>query len=360
MRRWLVCLLLTCLIPLDALAQAKTPLVIEAALDRQVIAPLLEAFKRTYPDIALTYHDRSTLEVDQRAREARPAPDVVISSAMPWQLARVNEGLAQPLNSNAARRWPKWAQWRNEVYGFTFEPIVTVYRLDLARYMIPPTTHAELYTILTTQQDLLRGRVTTYSPTRSGVGYTLFQQDARYSPRFWDLVAAMGAAKVSLEDTTQAMLDGLSKGKYWVGYNLLGSYAIRWAQTHPEVIVQVPNDYALVMMRMAFVHRDAPNPAAAKTFVNFLLSIDGQRILAGSTPLFSVLPEVIGPYTAQRLRDQVGERLYPIPINASLLAFVDPLRRDAFMARWNREISILDPQNTAQRHENRPSLQPGP
>ena len=341
--RWICCLLLACLMPLDALAQARTPLVVEAALDRQVIAPLLEAFERAYPDIALHYHDRSTLEVDRRAREVRPAPDVVISSAMPWQLARVNEGLAQPLVSPAARRWPQWAKWRKEVFGFTFEPIVTVYRLDLVRHMIPPTTHADLHTILTTHQDLLRGRVTTYSPGRSGVGYTLFQQDARYSPRFWDLVAAMGAAEVSLEDNTQAMLDGLTEGRYWVGYNLLGSYAMHWAQTHPEVIVQVPQDYALVMMRMAFVHRDAPHPMAAKAFVDFLLSVEGQRILAGSTPLFSVLPEVIGPYTAQRLRDQVGERLYPIPIDASLLAFVDPLRRDAFMARWNREIRILEP-----------------
>ncbi len=343
MPRWLVCLLLTCLMPLDALAQARTPLLVEAALDRQVVAPLLAAFERAHPDIALTYHDRSTLEVDRRAREVRPAPDVVISSAMPWQLARVNEGLARPLNSAEARRWPEWAQWRNEVFGFTFEPIVTVYRLDLARHMMPPATHADLHTLLSTQQELLRGRVTTYSPARSGVGYTLFQQDARYSPRFWDLVAAMGAAEVSLEDNTQAMLDGLSEGTYWVGYNLLGSYAMHWAQTHPEVIVQVPQDYALVMMRMAFIHREAPHPAAAEAFLNFLLGLEGQRILAGSTPLFSVLPEVIGPYTAQRLRDQVGERLYPIPINASLLAFVDPERRDAFMTRWHREIRILDP-----------------
>ncbi|MHB0774839.1 ABC transporter substrate-binding protein [Halomonas sp. WWR20] len=343
MRRWLAGLVLLGLMPFGALAQTGTPLVIEAALDRQVIAPLLKAFERAHPDIALEYHDRSTLEVDRHARKVRPAPDVVISSAMPWQLARVNEGLAQPPNSAAARHWPEWAKWRDEVFGFTFEPVVTVYRLDLVRHMIPPATHADLQTILTTQQELLHGRVTTYSPGRSGVGYTLFQQDARYSPRFWDLVAAMGAVEVSLEDNTQAMLDGLTDGKYWVGYNLLGSYAMHWAQDHPELIVQVPQDYALVMMRMAFVHRDAPHPVVAKAFVDFLLSVEGQRILAGSTPLFSVLPEVIGPYTAQRLRDQVGERLYPIPINASLLAFVDPLRRKAFMARWNREIRILEP-----------------
>ncbi|MGC3872573.1 ABC transporter substrate-binding protein [Halomonas sp. GXIMD04776] len=338
-RRFTFMLLL--LLPTPALA--KTPLVIEAALDRPVVEPLLEAFTRAHPEIELDYRDRSTLEVDRHARQMQPAPDVVISSAMPWQMNLVNDGLAQPLESDESRRWPAWAKWRNEVFGFTFEPIVTVYRLELARHMLPPTTHAALHRLLITRQDMLRGKVTTYSPSRSGVGYTLFQQDARYSPRFWDLVAALGAAEVELEESTRAMLEGLSGGKYWVGYNLLGSYAMQWAQTHPQLIVQVPQDYALVMMRMAFIHRDASHPGAARSFMNFLLGVDGQRLLAGSTPLFSVLPDVVGPYTAQRLRDQVGERLYPIPINASLLAFVDPLRRDAFIARWNREIRILEP-----------------
>ena len=53
-------------------------------------------------------------------------------------------------------------------------------------------------------------------------------------------------------------------------------------------------------------------------------------MLAGQTPLFSVRPDIVGPYTAARLRDQVGEQLYPIPLNASLLAFVDPPAARAF------------------------------
>ncbi|GHC23690.1 ABC transporter substrate-binding protein [Aidingimonas halophila] len=318
-------------------AGARTELVVDAALDREVVEPLLRAFEQAHPDIMLDFRDSSTLEVDERVAEADPAPDVVISSAMPWQMSRVNEGFAQPLVSSEAQDWPAWAKWRDEVFGFTFEPIVMAYRLDLTSFMKPPATHADLHTLLTEQRDLLRGRVTTYSPSRSGVGYTLFQQDARYTTRFWDLVTAMGSADVSLEESTRDMLKGISEGRYWLGYNLLGSYAMVWAQDHPEVIVQVPQDYSLVMMRMAFIHRDAPNPAAARVFLDFLLSGDGQRVIAGETPLFSVRPDVVGPYTAQRLRDQVGDRLYPIPIDASLLAFVDPLRRKAFMERWRRE-----------------------
>ncbi|WP_458525643.1 ABC transporter substrate-binding protein [Onishia taeanensis] len=330
------------LVPLWALAVSAraqaTPLVVEAALDYDVVAPLLEAFRSAHPEIDLEFNDRSTLTVDALVSEADPAPDVVISSAMPWQMARVNEGYAQRLDSPAARSWPAWAKWRNEVFGFTFEPIVMAYRLDLSKHMMPPQTHADLHTLLTTETTRLQGKVTTYSPLMSGVGYTLFQQDARYTPRFWDLVAGMGRVDARLENSTRAMLEGLSDGRYWLGYNLLGSYAMVWAQEHPEVIVQVPQDYSLVMMRMAFIHRDAPHPVAAAAFVDFLLGRAGQRVLAGQTPLFSVRPDIVGPYTAARLRDQVGDRLYPIPLNASLLAFVDPQRRDAFLARWRREL----------------------
>lgn len=337
-RLWLTTALVVCFFS-SSQGLAATPLVVEAALDRQVVAPLLAAFEQAHPGIELSYRDRSTLEVDALTAAAVPPPDVVISSAMPWQMNRVNQGYAQRLDSELADEWPEWAKWRNEVFGFTFEPIVMAYRLDLARHMLPPQTHADLHNLLSAERDTLQGKVTTYSPSKSGIGYTLFQQDARYTDRFWDLVTALGDADAHLESNTRSMLEGLSEGRYWLGYNLLGSYAMVWAQEHPEVIVQVPQDYALVVMRTGFIHRDAPHPRAAQAFMNFLLSRDGQRVLAAQTPLFSVRPDIVGPYTAQRLRDQVGDRLYPIPLNASVLAFVDPQRRDAFMARWQREFN---------------------
>ncbi|WP_106475731.1 ABC transporter substrate-binding protein [Phytohalomonas tamaricis] len=334
---------------LSAHACAATTLVINAALDRDVVAPLLDAFSHANPDIELIYHDGSTLEVERQLQAGtRQSADIVLSSAMPWQLAAVNANRAQALDIPEAAEWPAWAKWRDEVFGFTFEPIVIAYRLELAHAMRPPETHRDVLALLHAHRTLLRGRVTTYSPERSGVGYTLFQQDARYSPRFWDLVAALGAADVSLEATSRNMLEGLSAGRYWLGYNLLGSYALVWAREHPDIIVQVPSDYSLVLMRMAFVTRDAPHPEAARRFMAFLLGHAGQHVMAGQTPLFSVRPDVTGPYTAQRLRDQVGDHLYPIPIDASLLAFVDPLRRDAFMARWLRELKILDDGTTTQ------------
>lgn len=335
--RWalMACALLT------ALPAAATTLIVEAALDQDIFEPVLRAFQQANADIQIDYRDRSTIDVEQRARASDDPPDVVISSAMPWQVALSNDGLAQPLTTPEAQQWPQWAKWRNEVFGFTFEPIVIAYRLELAAAMPPPSTHRDLLDILTHYRQQLDGKVVSYSPYSSGIGDMLFQQDARYTPRMWDLVAAMGAANTDFRGTTRSMLEGLTAGRYWLGYNLLGSYALVWAQRHPEIIVQVPNDYSLVMMRTALIHRNARHVDAARRFVNFLLSKEGQFVMAGETPLFSVRPDVIGPYTAQRLRDEVGDHLYPIPVDATLLAFVDPLRRQSFLKRWNRELRIL-------------------
>ncbi|MEE3214136.1 MAG: hypothetical protein VX259_01140, partial [Pseudomonadota bacterium] len=87
----------------DSVPTVEDPLVISAALDLDVVEPLLEAFRDAYPEIPLSFIDRSTLEVDRSvvagsasadpSEESQPGgaewraewraepPDVVISSA---------------------------------------------------------------------------------------------------------------------------------------------------------------------------------------------------------------------------------------------------------------------------------------
>lgn len=317
---------------------APTPLIVAAALDRSAIQPVLDAFTARHPGIALDYRDMSTQAVNKRVRDPDNPPDVVISSAMPAQMSQVNAGYAQPLSTRETRAWPDSSKWRQEVFGFTFEPIVFAYRRDLAQQMAPPQTHGALYEALQTPGSALAdGHMATYDPARSAVGYALYQADAGYTARFWQLIAAMGTAHAELVDATQTMLNGLSSGRFVFAYNLIGSYALRWAKTHPEIVVRVPRDYALVLSRMVFVHRDARHVDAAVQFVDFLLSHAGQHLLANDTPLFSLRQDVSGPYSARRLRARVGDHLFPIPIDPGLLAISDPQQRTTFLHRWQQE-----------------------
>ncbi len=324
-----------------AASDAASPrsLVVHGALDSPLIAPLLDDFHRRYPDIELTYRNLTTLDIYRTfmADTQGASADVVMSSAMPWQYRLANDGYAQPLRSEAAQAWPSWARWRQELFGITFEPIVIVYRRELAERFGAVSSHADLLDLLESQPEALRGRVVTYDPARSGAGYTYAIEEARLSPRYWELVAALGGVDAALAGTTREMLDGLADGRYLIGYNLLGSYARGFVRDHPDLVVAVPTDYALVMQRLALIPRSAANPAAARLFLDYLLSEAGQRVIGERTPLGAVHPALDGYGSASALRQRLGEALRPIPLSPGLLATLDDLKREALLSRWMRE-----------------------
>ncbi|HET8790680.1 MAG TPA: ABC transporter substrate-binding protein [Modicisalibacter sp.] len=325
-------------------ANAVSQLIVHGALDVPLIEPLLDDFHRRYPHIELTYRNFTTLAIYRtfmdNAGEAgnhETTADVVMSSAMPWQYRLANDGYAQPLHSESARNWPDWARWRQELFGITFEPIVIVYRRELAERFGAVESHADLLSLLERESEALRDRVVTYDPASSGVGYTYAIEEARLSPRYWELVAALGSVDAELVGTTREMLTGLAEGRYLIGYNLLGSYARGFVRNHPELTIAVPSDYALVMQRLAFISRSADNPRAAKLFLDYLLSEAGQRVISEQTPLGAIHPALNGDGTASALRARLAEALRPIPLSPGLLATLDDLKRKALLSRWMRE-----------------------
>lgn len=150
------------------------------------------------------------------------------------------------------------------------------------------------------------------------------------------------------------MLDGLAQGRYLIGYNLLGSYAQRFAKTHPELEVVVPSDYALVMQRLAFLSRTSDNIAAARRFFDYLLSEQGQRVISEQTPLGAVHPALDGSGSANELRTRLGDALRPIRLGPGLLATLDNLKREALLARWMREFQRSASSDQPSSDENSP------
>lgn len=319
------------------------PLEIYGALDNDLMAPLLADFHARYPDIELTYRNLTTLTLYRRfLAEDEASADVVMSSAMPWQYQLANRGHAQALTTSAARQWPQASRWRHELFGFTFEPVVIVYRRDALEGATPPDSHETLLRLLTNERQRLKGRVVTYDPWRSGAGYTYATEDAHMSPRYWELVAALGGVEAALADTTGEMLDGLADGRYAVGYNLLGPYARDFVADHPQLEMVIPSDYALVTQRLVLIPKRAPHPEAAKRFVDYLLSRQGQQVIRDKTPLGAVHTALEGEGTARDLRKTLGDAIHPIAIDPSLLATLDTLKRHSLLERWQREYTRLN------------------
>ncbi|WP_311954706.1 ABC transporter substrate-binding protein [Halomonas garicola] len=318
-------------------AEASSSLIVHAALDMPQARPLLKAFHRRYPQIEVRYRNMTTLGLYERFLEDPGGADVVISSAMPWQFSLANDGYAQSPEAGLLAHWPDWAHWRRELVAFTFEPIVMVYHPKLMELADPPANHAQLLALLHKQKSALQGRVATYDPAKSGAGYGYAVEESRLSPRYWELVAGLGSVNAELNTTTAQTLRGLAEGRYWLGYNLLGSYARAFVDEHSELELVIPDDYALVVQRLAFMAKQAPHPEAARLFMGFLVSKEGQQVIATETTLGAIHPEVRGSGSAAKLRTEMGAAVRPVELNPQLLAALDRLKRRALLTRWRRE-----------------------
>jgi iron(III) transport system substrate-binding protein len=323
-------------------AEREGRVVIYAATDVPVAAPLLKAFAAAYPRVRVDYQEMRSLELYRRfVSESRSgsSADVLWSPAMDLQMKLVNDGHAQAYRSPEAERLPTWAVWRDEAYGTTFEPVVFVYNKRLIAPAEVPQTHAALAQLLRSEPHRFKGKVATYDIEKVGVGFLLATQDSIASSGFWDLAQAMFDAGAIQHPTTGAMMERVASGESLVGYNLLGSYVVGRAQADPSIGYVMPRDYTLVVSRVMLIARGAANPNAARLWVDFVLSKRGQEIIANESRLFAVRDDVEGSSTARTLAKALGGSLRPIVVGPGLLAYQDQAKRVEFLRRWHRAAS---------------------
>lgn len=324
-----------------AAAQREGKVVVYSPTDRVVIQPLLDDFAALYPRIAVEYRELGTAQIHDRfledAAARRPTGDVLWSPAMDLQIKLANDGYALPYRSAESDQLPRWASWRDEAYGTTYEPIVFAYdRRALAPAEVP-RTHRGLARLLVGARDRLRGKVGSYDPERSSIGCLLFTQDARHDPSFDDMLRAYGEVRIRGYVDSMAVLDAIASGELTIGVDVLASYASERQRRDPNLGIVYPSDYTVVLSRVALIPRTAPHPDAARLFVDYLLSGRGQEIAAASG-LGSVRTDLTLPGSAAEVAREHATVLRPIPVRPSVLTYVDGANRQAFLRRWRRAV----------------------
>jgi iron(III) transport system substrate-binding protein len=317
-----------------AAAAREGALEVHGTTDRREVAELLAGFRALHPGLRVDYVELGSEELYDRIASGGATADLAWSAAMDLQIKLVNDGFAQAYASPEAARLPPWAVWRQQAYGTTVEPVVMVYNTRLLAPADVPRSHADLTRLLTERPEVYQGRLATYDPERSGVGFLLLTQDIGTARRNWDLVRAMGQVGAKLYSSSGTMLDRVAAGDQRLAYNILGSYALQRARQDPALGVVFPSDYTLVLSRIAFIPRTAPHPNAARLFLDYLLSREGQRDLAAR----SMAP----------VRDDMAEEdlvpasaraaMRPIRLGPDLLTYLDQAKRGLFLREWRRTL----------------------
>lgn len=321
-----------------AVGNRASTLTIYSTTDIAVFEPVVRDFQQLNPSVAVRYEELESTTLYyrflQEMARREPRADLLLSSSMDLQVKLVNDGYAATHVSDNARALPAWARWRDQAFGFTFEPAVMVFNLDAFVGRTLPQTRGELLQLLRSEPATWRGRVGTYDVASSSVGYLLASQDARQSSEFISLVEAMRYAEVKTEKRTGALLDQLESGELAIGYNLLGAYAQKRTAAGAPLAVVYPRDYTLVVSRTAVLPTSAPNAAAAHRFLEYLVSLRGQRTLSDRGRLPAIRGEVPGRHTQLGIIDATVGPLRPVVLGPGLLVYLDAQKKRRFIANW--------------------------
>jgi len=316
-------------------------LTVYSSLDENVSKPLIAAFQSQNRDVEVHYHDLQSLDIYERVitetDSGSVTADLLLSSAMDLQVKLANDGYAENMG-NIAPNWPTWARWRNSVFGLTFEPSVIVYHKPSFEGLKPPANRTELANLLTSKGDRFFRRAATYDIERSGLGFLFLARDTEHDRNIWRLVNAMGSAGVKLYSNSSSILERVADGRLALGYNILGSYAQAWVDRFPNLGIILPQDYTVVMARIALVPKSAKQPELGRRLLTFLMSQRGQSVMAQELKLPALHPNVEGENTATAFRAKFGARLRPIPIGPGLVAYLDQVKRARFIDRWNKAL----------------------
>ena len=321
-----------------AKAEAEGSVVVYANTEHAAVEPILADFQKAFPKIRVDYIEIKAADLFSRISSEAAAgalkADMVWSSAMDLQFQMVEDGIAAEYQSVEKAAVPEWSNWGDKIYGITYEPVVMVYNSKVIPDGEMPDTRASLAKWLQENKERMKGKVATYDPERSGLGYFAVSADAQNSDDLWPLVTAFGAVDTKFYTSTGTMLEKISAGEHAIGYNIIGPYAYLRAERDPNVKVVVPKDYTVVLSRLAIVTQQAQHPNAARVFLDYLLSKRGQTVVGNEAHLFAIRPDVTGKATIAGLTAEYGNVLKPVAIGPDLMDAIQPMPRMNFFRKW--------------------------
>ena len=318
-------------------AKKEGKVVIYSTTDTKAAGPIIAGFEAAFPGVKVEYNDMNSTELYNRyiseQASGGTSGDVVWSSSMDSAL-KLAVDYALTYRSPEAGKLPSWAVFKDSAYGTTYEPAVFIYNKRLIAQNEVPTTHAALAKLIAANPDKFKNKVTTYDIEKSAVGFMLAVQDKAADAHYFDTLRDTAKGGLIVQSSTGTMMERVSSGENLLGYNILGSYAETRARTDPSLGVSYPTDYALVLSRVVFISKKSKNRNAAKLWMDYLLSQKGQEIVANKADMASIRDDIPGDNDVDGLTKKLGKALKPIPVNETLLDYLEQNKRLEFIKQW--------------------------
>jgi iron(III) transport system substrate-binding protein len=270
-------------------AKKEGKVVFYTAMDVEVAAKLGTAFEQKYPGISAQVERSGAERIFQRVAQEEGsgvhAADVVESSDIGHALAWKREGLLAPFVTPDIARWPADARDPDGFFAADRATLSVVgYNTRLVKPEEAPKSFADLL------DPKWSGKIVKAHPGYSGTIMTAtFEQSQALGWGFFDRLGRQKVMQVqSATEPARKLALGersvMADGSEYVMFDLQAS-------GNPVAIVY-PTEGTPLIVGSAAVMKSAPHPNAARLFISYVFSHDGQQLMSDIGGLRSFNPDV--------------------------------------------------------------------
>jgi iron(III) transport system substrate-binding protein len=335
------------LAPIIDAARREGKLIIYSTVDRPSAQPLLEAFKAKYPFIDLQYVELNSVQlynryVSERAAGAATA-DILWSSGADLQYLLIQNGSAQPYRVTKYDAILDVAKYRDLAYIPFYGLVAPIYSTEKIPKDLAPKSYSDILKLLTERKDLFPPRsVATFNIEGSAFAltftYYLYKGDPDLIQKIY---TAAGSIGVVMQTATGPQIEMIKTGQALISTGLFANYAFREATNDSRVGVFVPSDLAVLMPITIFITKEARNPNAAKLFIEFLFSDEGQRALAQTNNVIVMGDNPYYPQLSLKYLQANVRKLMIVRFGDGVIdELMKPETRSSFIAMWKKWLGI--------------------
>jgi iron(III) transport system substrate-binding protein len=304
--------------------------------------PLLTEFKKRYPKIAVETLDLGDELFERYLAESAAGSetgDIIVSSAINKWLEFTQRKEIAEYETPEASAIPQWARPLPGVYVLSADPYLIAYNKALLPEGRYPKSMADVVALVKELPDL-QGRLSTFDAARGATGHGVWAAWMRDNgEKGWAMLDAIGPA-IRPETGVGTMMDKLLAGEYAIGFFASASGVIRILGSPGAEQISgygLIEDGTPIMLRGGAVTKGAKHPNAARLFMDFVLSRDGQLLLAQAnlTPYRpDIKPSEVKHFTFGGMAEKIGEK------NLNIVRYDQKMLDEhaAFVDRWSKAI----------------------
>ena len=313
-------------------------LTIYSNTDQENWAPILRDFKAKFPWTKVSAANLDSDEVFQRqlsemATGKAPADLLVSNAVQAWASYATKPNTLMSYESPETKKLPEFAELMPNVWAMSMDPVGISYNTALMKNA--PASIADLAKAVAADPGAYKNKITTRD-VKGAWGFSVSRAFAEGDPASWQtLDGILPSARPESSSGTQK--EKILAGEYLAGFFI--SSAVGYpaeAASGGLVKFVLPTDGTVVLGRGIGITPNAPHPATAKLFLDFVLSEEGQNGVAegGLSSYRDNVELKAGRHTYQEVEKIAGkDGIIHVPYKVVPDADVT-----AFVSEWNAKL----------------------